>query len=172
MARPKPSPPNRRIVEDSPCSKALKIRGSASASMRMPGRRSRRRVAADVGGLLDQRMDIDHLPVQRELAPGDPGHVEQVVDQAGLQLDASADHLQRRAELFGNRRDLVEHRRDAGEHGGQRGSKLVAEDGKELVLRLFGPFGLAAGRLLGAEEPGALPLGLVALDDQGDDVGG
>ncbi len=36
MARPRPRPPNWRVTLASPCSKALKMRGSTSGEMPMP----------------------------------------------------------------------------------------------------------------------------------------
>ena len=175
IARPRPRPPNLRVIVVSPCWNGSKILGRTSGSMPMPvsvtstieavAPRSPRlvagpdrdrpalgreldgvldqvpedllqpgRVGVDVvvrrrpgpassrsplprtslrqicDGLLDQVVAVGDLPVQRHLAPDDPHHVEQVVDQAGLEVHVLADHLQVRPDLLG-RRGPLEHRR-------------------------------------------------------------
>ena len=53
---------------------------------------------ADLQGAGDHRVDVDPRELQAELAAPDPRDVEQVVDQAGLERDVAAHHLQVLAE--------------------------------------------------------------------------
>ena len=117
--------------------------------------------AADLDGLADQVVGVDDLPVQRQLAPDDPRHVEQVVDQPGLEVDVPADHLQGRADLGRAVAGSSSIAETVGQDGGQRGPQLVAEDGEELVLGPVGRLGLVPGELQAA--PRLLALGDVEL---------
>ncbi len=108
--------------------------------------------------------------MELQLAPADPGHVEQVVDQVGLHLDVSPDRGQILAHVEGQAGPHLEEG-DRRHHGGQRGSQLVAQGGEELVL---GPAGLVGLRLgLPQVLLGPLPLGDVASDGrEPDDTAG
>ena len=52
---------------------------------------------ADFIGALQDLVDVDRLEAELQLALADAGDVEQVVDQAGLQLDVAADDGRARA---------------------------------------------------------------------------
>src|SRR5205085_4640818 len=101
--------------------------------------------------LLDRRVHVDRLALERQLAAHDARRVEEVVDQARLDADVAADHLQRRRE---GGRDLpgALERRDREQDRRERGPQLVAERRDEAILRLA----------LGARER-ALVLVLLAL---------
>ena len=88
---------------------------------------------------------VGDLPVQRHLAPDDPHHVQQVVDQPGLEVDVLADHLQRRADLLGlgGPSSIAEAASRIG-FSGVRSS--WREHGEELGLRPVGRLGLLLGR--------------------------
>ena len=96
---------------------------------------------ANLDGLLDQGVAVGDAPVQRHLALDDPHHVQQVVDQPGLEVDVLADHLQGRADLLGVGRPL-QHRGGRQEDRVERRPQLVREDGEEVVLRPVGTLGL------------------------------
>ncbi len=121
-------------------------------------------LAADLDRVLDDLAGVGDLQAQVELAAGDAGEVEQVVDQPRLELDVAPDHVQRPAQRGG---DALIPGEPGGEeqHGGQRRAQLVAEGGEEVILRLVGGLGLGARLALAIEQPGALLLGLVAVGD-------
>ena len=112
---------------------------------------------ADLQRLAEQLVRVDGPGLQPELTAADPGHVEQVVDQPGLEVDVAADHPEHRAIVL-RRGRVVEHRGDGGEHRRQRSAQLVAEDGEELVLGAIGGVG---GVLRGLE----VALGLLPPRD-------
>ena len=101
--------------------------------------------AADLDRLVDEPVAVGDLPVQGHLAPDDPHHVQQVVDEPGLEVDVLADHLQRRADLLGVA-GPVQHRRGGQQDRVQRRAQLVREDGEELGLRPVGRLGLLLRR--------------------------
>ena len=119
-------------------------------------------VPADLDGLVDQGVGVDGLGAEPELAPPGPHHVEQVVDQPGLQGDVAADHLQGGPEV---RRDrgLLEQGGDHRQDRGQRGPQLVREDREEPVLDAAG----GLGGLLGLAELGLDPEPLGDLGPHG-----
>ncbi len=96
-------------------------------------------------GLIDRAGDrVAHdqrLLLDLDLAAGDAGDVEEVVDQPGQVADLALDHraLARRALAH---LDQLE----GGEDRGQGVPQLVAEHGEELVLAAAGRLGLAAGQ--------------------------
>ena len=108
-------------------------------------------------------MDIAQLFAQRQLAFGDAGEVEQVVDEARFQRDVAPDHRQTAAHVF--RQPLVFAQGVRGhQHRHQRSAQFVRERGEEVVLGARGHFGAL---LLGAQRG----LGGAALDADGDGVG-
>ena len=89
--------------------------------------------ANDVDCGLDDRRQIDGLDVEAQLAADDSTEIQQVVDQASLQVHVPANH-----------REVIPHRAgqclvgfhfgDGDEHGGQRSTELVAKQSQEAVL--------------------------------------
>ena len=93
--------------------------------------------ADDVQHVPDQVVEMGRPPLQPQLAADHPAEVQQVVDQAGLQVDVAADHRQVFLHLGGQFLDHL-HQADRRDHRGQWGAQLVAEDGEEAVLRQAG----------------------------------
>ena len=73
------------------------------------------------------------LLLQEDLAPGDAGHVEQVVDDVHHMVDLAIDDRDRPASLVPVQSQALEHG-DAASYRRQRVAQLVREHGHELVL--------------------------------------
>jgi len=100
-------------------------------------------------------VEVHDGQVQHELLVGEAREVEQVVDQARLQFDVSADHRQLAARVrrqVGARRELA----DGGQRGRERRAQLVAEGGEEAVLGAVGVLELSGA--VGAGLPGVQQL--------------
>src|SRR4030095_2330494 len=83
--------------------------------------------------ILQQRMSINDLKIELDLAFADTREIKQVIDEPGLQLHVAADHLQRvvnilRQGLLTIERDAVRQRRR------KRCAQLVAEHREKLVF--------------------------------------
>ena len=102
------------------------------------------------------RMRIGALEVQLDFAGADAGQVEQVVDQARLELDVAADKVDLVREFFRQLGRVLGHETGGGEGGGEGCAQFVAERGEEFILRavcllrgdLLG-FGFARADLIG-----------------------
>src|SRR4030088_2100141 len=89
---------------------------------------------------------IHDLETELHFALADAGQIEQVVDQSGLQLDVTPNHLQGVAYVIRQTFTFQsEHRR---QHRRERGAQLVAEHGEKLVFGEIRAFRFSA-RLLG-----------------------
>ena len=84
--------------------------------------------------------------MNHRLPGSEPGHVEQIVDEAGLHHRVAFDDPDRLAYPGLVERVLREHVRPA-EDGIERRAQLVRDDRQELVLHPARRFGLAPGRL-------------------------
>ena len=105
-----------------------------------------------------------------QLAVGDLGEVEQVVDEPVLDLHVALDHVERLVRGLRQFRVAREHPRGH-EHGGQRRAQLMGEHGQEVILGRSGRFGLGAGGLGVGQQTGALVLGdLLRRQLAGDDL--
>ena len=82
--------------------------------------------------------------LQRHLAAGEAGHIEQVVDEPHHVSDLSLEHL---ALALEDLRIAQLHQLERGHGRRQRVAQLVPEHGEELVLGLVGVLGLATRRL-------------------------
>ena len=80
---------------------------------------------------------LQPLPAQTDLAPGDAGHVEQVFDQPGHVLDLPAHHAPRGLDRGGAGVVGLQQVRGVAQ-GGQRVAQLVGQQGQELVLAAIG----------------------------------
>src|SRR5262245_3529989 len=92
---------------------------------------------ADLDRALEDAAQLERPAVQLDLAPGDPVEVQQVIDEASLQLHVAADHLQALPIPLAESGFLLE-QRDGREDGSQGRPQLMTEDGHELVLRPAG----------------------------------
>jgi hypothetical protein len=106
-----------------------------------------RQLQGDVGGaerlqvvaddLAGQRHDVHRLAQQIDLPPGDPGDIEQVVEQAGHVSHLPVEDVARaRGHLLGNA--WSPEQVGGVEHGAERVAQLVGQHGQELVLALVG----------------------------------
>jgi hypothetical protein len=114
-------------------------------------------IAHDLGGLAEERVEIAGLGAEGELAAGDAGKIEQVIDEARLKGDIPFDH----GEGFsrgGAHGGIVAQGGGGHEDGRERRAQLVRELGEEVVLREGG----GAGTLLALTQG---DLGLPALRD-------
>lgn len=91
----------------------------------------------DGDGVLEDGVDVDFLAVEGDLAAGDAGEVEEIVDEPGFQLDVFADGMEIHADLRGQ---LVIVGAVAGEHehGVEGGAEFVGERGQKFVLGAVG----------------------------------
>ena len=89
------------------------------------------------------RAYIYGLAFEADLALDDPGQVEQVIDEARLELDIAADDLQVMARVLGQTVFTL-HDLHGGKHRGEGRSQLMREHGEKLIL---GPVGLLRGFL-------------------------
>ena len=107
-------------------------------------------------------MDVEGFEVEGEFAAGDLGEIEEVVDEAGFEIDVAAEHADVVADGFG---EVFAGFPDVkcGGDGGEGGSEFVAEVGEELVLGAVGGFGFG----LGEEEAafGVFVVGEIAEDE-------
>jgi hypothetical protein len=102
---------------------------------------------------------------QLDLAARDPGHVEEIVDEAGEVLGLALDDLPCQRGLLAAGLHTVE-QEQAVLDGGERVPELVRQDGDELVLPRFrrGPERERALQLLGAFLDASLQAGVEALE--------
>ncbi len=108
----------------------------------------------------DQLVGIDLAHLQRDLPAGDACQVEHIVDQMRFELYVPADDLQQRRHIAGHYVFLQ--RLYCREHRCQWSAQLVAECGKELILRPTGGFSSVHG---GDQlHLGLFPVGDVAGD--------
>ncbi|MEO6971337.1 MAG: hypothetical protein ABI217_10625 [Chthoniobacterales bacterium] len=84
-------------------------------------------------------MRIGILQVQAQFAAGDAGEIEQVIDEAGLELDIARDHAQSFPQIFGQI-VIVQHAAGPHQDGRERGAQLAAESGEESILGGIGGF--------------------------------
>jgi hypothetical protein len=86
-----------------------------------------------VDGGVDHRSQIDGVGLDPELARGDARHVQEVLDDVGLQPGVPLHALQRARGGGPVEAPRAEHR-DLAEHRVERCSQLVGEGGQEIVL--------------------------------------
>ena len=115
---------------------------------------------ADDGG--EEVVEVEGFEVEGEFVPGDAGEVEEVVDEAGFEVDVSAEHADVFADGFG---EVVAGFPDVegGDDGGEGCAEFVAEGGEEAVFGAVGGFGFG----LGLEEAafGVFVFGKIAEDE-------
>ncbi|CAA9379130.1 MAG: hypothetical protein AVDCRST_MAG64-500 [uncultured Phycisphaerae bacterium] len=123
-------------------------------------------VRAPAGHVPHLLVQVDRLDVQVQLPLPDPGQVQDVVDQPGLELDVPADHRHPLPHVRRGRGVGLDHLHGR-QHGRQRGPQLVAEDGQEPVLGRARPLRLGPGLPLGLVQAGPLQrLGALAGERQ------
>lgn len=122
--------------------------------------------AEDIDDGADGGVDIDGLERKLELAAGDAGEIEQIIDEPGFELHVAADNLgvgeRGRGKVGGALEEL-----GGGKDGGEGRAELVAEGGEEAVLGLIGFLGLAARGLFSGKEAFAFFEGLALVVDIG-----
>ena len=119
----------------------------------------------------DDGSKVDAFKPDLELARHDPRHVQQIVDELGLDLRVPLDRVERAVHDLGRQIALAQHVGPA-QDGVERGPQLVRERGQEFVLHAVGiP---QAGFVLFQGPFGALPVrdvDAVGLDLGGDALG-
>jgi hypothetical protein len=111
-----------------------------------------RRAGRECGDtVLDQLAQVDDAWLELEPAGGQPGNVEEIVDQAGEMSHLASDDL---PELY-RALVLLHHVQDAdgAGDGSQRVAQFVAQHREELVLGPVGRLRLSPGHLLAEEAP-------------------
>lgn len=116
----------------------------------------------DRGG--DDHSEVDALDEKANLAGGDPAHVEQVLDELGLDAGVALDDFEAFGELGGRVGAFLQDLGPA-EDRVEGSAELVGEGGEEIVLQAAGAFGLGAGGAFAFEEAFAFGGGGVALGD-------
>jgi hypothetical protein len=99
----------------------------------------------DLDGFRHQFRNVDQLLLEFDLASGNPGHVEEVVDQACQVTDLALDD---RALPFQSTPATELHQLQGGQNRRQRIPQLVAKHGQELVFGPIGGFRRLPGELL------------------------
>jgi len=122
----------------------------------------------DRGG--DDGDEVDAFDVKTDLAGGDAAHVEEVLDELGLNAGVALDDREAVGEFAGGVGALLENLSPA-EDGVERGAQLVGERGEEFVLEAAGALGLGAGGAFAFEEAFAFRGGGVAFGDIAHDLG-
>jgi hypothetical protein len=115
-------------------------------------------VAQHLHDLFQHDVDLDAFLGEDETVPRDPRDVEEIVDEADLEIEIAPGRLQSREKRFRRQRDepAVGHCRHDRREGG---SQLMAERGKEMVLGI----GARASDLALANQPVPGLLGFPAL---------
>ena len=93
----------------------------------------------DLDRQIDQGMRVARLGAQMKFAVGNPGEIEQVVDDPRLQRDVPFDHAQLFPDLGGKPFVFAEAGRND-QHGRKRRAQFVREDSQKIVFRLVRSF--------------------------------
>ena len=93
--------------------------------------------AARLHGQLDDAVELDRLFLEHDRSTGDPGNIEEVVDDPGHVLDLLGDDVDRPTQI-GAVRPFDAHDLNGVADGRQRVPQLVGEHGEEMVLALIG----------------------------------
>ena len=120
--------------------------------------------AAGLHGVGDDHGHIDHFLLEPDLAPGDPGDLQQIVHKLRQLLDLVVDHVASPAKgrVF---RPALLHDLDGVADRGQGIAQLVAEHRQELVLA-----GVGLGQLAGVRAKLVLqPLSFREVEAEGHD---
>ena len=110
------------------------------------------------------QVHVDRFKVQLQLAAHDPRVIEQVADQAALQLDVSADRGHVLAKCFGKLRMGFD-QRNRQQHRRQRRAQLVREGRNEFILGSVGTLRFQPSRSLALQQLFSLALGGLAVAD-------
>ena len=86
-------------------------------------------------------MGVDALELELDFAPGDPGQIEQIIDQPRLQLHVPLNRFQVFGKFGGNFRRIVGKITRRRQSRSQRRPQLVTERSQKIVLGLVGLFG-------------------------------
>src|SRR5438067_753978 len=109
-----------------------------------------------VDGALDGRRQVDGRQLETQLAGDDARDLEEVLDEASLELRVALDHLERAGPGFRLEPAGAQEARPD-EDGAERRPQLVRERGEELVLRAVRELRLGTRRLLAGEQLCPLP---------------
>ena len=97
-------------------------------------------VADDIHGVPEQIVRVGFSQMQLQFPARDAGQVEQIIDEAGLELDVAANHLQAFAN-FRRKPGLVHHSSGPDQNGSKWRAQFVTEIGEEAVFRGVGGLG-------------------------------
>src|SRR2546423_8153838 len=90
--------------------------------------------------MAEQIVRVGFAKVQLQFTARDASEIQQIVDEARLQLDVAADHFQALAYL-GRKRRVGHHPAGPNQDGREWSAQLVAEGGEETVFGGVGGFG-------------------------------
>ena len=94
--------------------------------------------AAALDGPIQDRRQVNGLPVQVDEPSRDAADIQQIIDQPDHVLDLPLDHFGGVADLFMDVSSLMTDQAQRVGNGGQRVAQLVGEHRQELILALIG----------------------------------
>lgn len=123
-----------------------------------------------VDGSGDDGGEIDALDGEADFAGGDAAHVEEILDELGLNAGVAFDDVEAVGEFLGGVGAFLEDLSPT-EDRIERSAKLVRERGEKFVLEAAGALGLGARGAFAFEQALALGGGGVAIGDVAHDFG-